>query len=237
MKKNTICLITFALAACGGGGGNDSPTPHTTVSSKYIAYHYAATDSQTSSAQLSDYGAGISSPILPKGSFTYASNGTYSWGNGLSGGSGVYQLPENPHLPFAAMLCEPGLGGVQDKKATYVLVAANAIKVTSALDLAGQNFTTSVSDCQDDSQTERLSFDAQGNMSRTTFHYPNSTGVTTIYSPADFTQMQTGLNIVSANTRLHAFKLIADGKTRYLLVEQNKSLNGDGKDSIYLWKQ
>ncbi|AMC36831.1 hypothetical protein [Janthinobacterium sp. B9-8] len=162
--------------------------------------------------KLNDAGAGISSPIIPKGSFTYDANGQYSWGNGLNGGSGVYRLPKNPHLPFAAMLCEPGLGGVKDKKGTYVIVAANAIKVSSAIELAGQRFETSISDCQDDSDIEHLSFDAQGNMIRTTFHYPNSTGVSMVYSPADFQQMQTGLTILGYSTRLQAFKLVAEGK-------------------------
>lgn len=235
--KSAIYLITFALSAC-GGGGSDPATPVAPVSSsEYQAYHYAASDTQAIYAKLSDAGAGIRSSIIPKGSFSYDANGQYSWGNGLSGGSAVYRLPENPHLPFAAMLCEPGLGGVKDKKGTYVLIAANATKVTSAIELAGQRFETSVSDCQDDSQIEHLSFDAQGNMSRTTFHYPNSSGVTVIYSPADFQQMQTGLDILGYRTRLQAFKLIAEGKTRYIMVEQNKSLSGNGKDSIYLWKQ
>ncbi|WP_188053218.1 hypothetical protein [Iodobacter fluviatilis] len=43
--------------------------------------------------------------------------------------------------------------------------------------------------------------------------------------------------ILGYSTRLQAFKLIAEGKTRYLLIEQNKSLNDNGKDFIYLWKK
>ncbi|MBY0445522.1 MAG: hypothetical protein K2Q15_09985 [Burkholderiales bacterium] len=234
--KSAICLFIFALSAC-GGGGSDSVTPVAPLSSsEYLAYHFAASDAQAIHAKLSDAGASISSPIIPKGSFTYDANGQYSWGNGLSGGSAVYRLPENPRLPFAAMLCEPGLGGVKDKKGTYVLIAANASKVSSAIELAGQRFETSVSDC-DDTRIEQLSFDAQGNMTRTTFNYPNSPGVSLVYSSNDFQQMQTGLVILSHSTRLQAFKLIVEGKTRYVMVEQDKSLNGDGKDSIYLWKQ
>jgi hypothetical protein len=190
----------------------------------------------TTKAKLSDAGVGISSPIIPKGSFSYDANGQYSWADDLSGGSAVYRLPENPHLPFAAMLCEPGLGGYYNSRGTYVLVAANAIKVNSAIELAGQRFETSVSDCKN-TNIEHLSFDAQGNMTRTTFNYPNSPGVSLVYSPADFQQMQTGLVILGHSTRLQAFKLVSEGKTRYIMVEQDKSLNGDGKDSIYLWKQ
>jgi hypothetical protein len=37
--------------------------------------------------------------------------------------------------------------------------------------------------------------------------------------------MQTGLDILGYSTRLQAFKLIAEGKTRYLMIEKNKSLN------------
>jgi hypothetical protein len=231
----TLITSSLILSACGGGGD----APSIAVATKpidYLAYHYAASELQTISAKLNDSGVGISSPIIPKGSFTYDANGQYNWGNGLSGGSAVYRLPENPHLPFAAMLCEPGLGGVKDKKGTYVLIAANASKVSSAIELAGQHFETSVSDC-DDTRIEQLSFDALGNMTRTTFHYPNSLGVSLVYSPADFQQMQTGLVILGHSTRLQAFKLVSEGKTRYIMVEQDKSLNGDGKDSIYLWKQ
>jgi hypothetical protein len=49
--------------------------------------------------------------------------------------------------------------------------------------------------------------------------------------------MQTGLDILGYSTRLQAFKLIAEGKTRYLMIEKNKSLNDNGKYFIYLWKQ
>ena len=232
---SSLCIL-FALSACGGGGSTSAPSVQPVLSKDYVAYHFSAPVFQSTSGKMNDLGAGVSSAILPKGSFTYDASGQYSWGGGLSGGIVIYPSSENPRLPFAAMLCE-SMNQI-DKKGTYVLIGTDATRVTNPIELAGQRFVN-VSNCAESRKPELINFDAQGNLLNTIFlNTDDQIGTILKYSLADFAQMQTGegLNLTTYSMRLHAYKRVVAGQTQFILVEQTKSLRAGGSDYIDIWK-
>lgn len=227
--------LVALLSAC--GGSVDATTPPSTI--PYLVYTHDAPKLLPGTGSIGIAPTGTPAAISPRGSLTIAADGRASWGAGLNGGVTAYHHPQAKHLPYAAMLCTSGLGGKDNRKATYILVAAVAEAVSTAAALAEQRFDSSFDDCADDTASESLRFDSAGNLLRRTTRQPGGSGVTTAYTATEVDRMlgRDGLTEIGITTRLQAFRLSVDGAPRYVLVEQRSSAAQAAASCLILWKQ
>ncbi|AOY96802.1 hypothetical protein BKK79_35450 [Cupriavidus sp. USMAA2-4] len=231
--------------ACGGSAASTVPAGAV----GYADFHYNAAGMAPLQASVLDKGIGQSGVLTLGGNritVVPQADGGYQWGSPVQYGMNFHQLLLAPDLPVASMVCLAANvnDGTDGLKSTDVLVAQNAIRITSAQQLAGQSFSQYWEDCRRDGLSSSapvpqayssLSVDSAG---KATLTLAGAAPVT--LSADQFSALLAGtptdqLGLPGSGSWFQAYGAATPDGVRYVLVEHGVQATDASRGYVGVW--